>query len=390
MKIIQGVDVKMIAQMVEERIDTLDTHITWSSIAKELKMTPSAISHFRKKGTELGFGALLKLCKLVFPKNYIDILADWSLNLNKPSNIKYALEFLAANRKIEHIKIFYNNSSRYPSKQIKELIYAYFLLTNHLVSFLNSEDLFNIVNLKKKAKLDETLFILEISEAYYYNSINNIDKVAQSLDSLKKILNRIADPLLSKLYTYRVTELESIVLLFNKSETTESRLLSEKIIKSECGFYCASFFADAYYRIGMSFLFESPDMCLANLKKAKEYYLKDKKAKAANNLERNEIAFAKIYWGIDTKEGFELEDSYKTFQLIRKGENEQACALVSELDSKSPFTLYYKGLATGDVTALLESLVTFKNKGNYFYAQLPKRALESNTETKNLVKLILS
>jgi hypothetical protein len=390
MKNIQGVDVKMIAQMVEERIDTLDNHITWASIAKELKMTPSALSHFRKKGTELGFGALLKLCKLVFPKNYIDILADWSLNLNKPSNIKYALEFLAANRKIEHIKSFYNNSDLYPSKQIRELIYAYFLLTNHLTSFLNSEDLFNIVSMKKKAKLDETLFILEISEAYYYNGINNIDKVAQSLEVSKMILSRIEDPLLNKLYTYRIIELESIVLLFNKSDTTGSRLLSEKIIKSECGFYCATFFADAYYRIGMSFLFESPDMCLANLRKAKEFYLKDKKENAADNLERNEITFARIYWGIDTKEAFDLEDSYKTFQLIKEGKIKQACDLVSKLDSESPFTLYYKGLATGDVTTLLESLVTFKNKGNFFYAQLPIKALENNAETKNLVKLILS
>ena len=380
----------MIAAMVEERIDTMETHITWSYIAKELNLTPSALSHFRKKNTELNFKSLLKLCKLVFPHKYIDVLSDWTLILTKPSNVKVALEFLAANRKISHLREFHYKKETFTSKCTKELIEAYFTLIPHLESSFTPHHLSIITEKQKEVKSNEALFVLEICEVYYYSTVGEIGNVVNHLEKVKNRTSLIQDSLLSELYTNRIEEVESVIMLFNRADTIKARNLCEKVIKDETGFYCATFLADAYYRIGMSFLFESPDMCIKNLKKAKELYLKDNKEKAAENIYKNEITFAKIFWGLRIIEADELEDSYKAFLLAKSENKEEALQVIKELDQSSPFTKYYSGIASGNKNDLLESLLIFKNKGNYFYAQLPKKLLENYEEMKTIVKLILN
>ncbi|MBW3113538.1 AimR family lysis-lysogeny pheromone receptor [Bacillus sp. MCCB 382] len=380
----------MIAAMVEEKIDTMETHITWAYIAKELNLTPSALSHFRKKKTELNFKSLLKLCKIVFPRKYIDVLADWTLILTKPSNVKVALEFLAANRKIDHLKSFHSKKETFTSKCTKELIEAYYTMIPHLESSFTSSHLPKITEKQKEVKSQEALVILEICEVYYYSTIGEIGNVVTNLEKVKNRLSLISDSLLNELYMNRIEEVESVVMLYNKADTVKARSLCEKIIKDESGFYCATFLADAYYRIGMSFLFESPDMCLKNLKKAKELYLKDNKEGSAKNIDKNEVTFAKIFWGLKILETDELEDSYTAFVLAKSDRKEEAIRVIKELNQDSPFTKYYSGIATGNNNELLESLLMFRNKGNYFYAQLPKLLLDECEDMKAIVKLILN
>jgi hypothetical protein len=376
----------MIAKAVEERLDTLDNHITWSFIADKLKLSPSALSHFRNRGTELGFQSLFELAKLLFPRKFVDILSDWCLNLQKPSNLKAALEFLMLYKKISKLQtlILYIKKN-YESKPIHEIAKIYeLLILSHKKDFsdnyINTAD--NIV-----PKTPEGKVLLSITKSHYYNNKSNINAVKSLVQEAEDYIQKVSNQLLKHSYETRIYEMKSVVLLFMKGNTKGARLYAEKVLENK-PFYCDTFAAESYYRIGMSFLFESPDMCLANLKKAKKHFLKKGLVNTAEKLEINEIAFAKIHWGF-IRSRDEIKDSSSLAHYEAKyGDKEVAKKIALTLNQDSPFTRYYLGITNGDCNTLLESLAMFAKKGNMFYAMLPKDALSEYKQFSNVIKIL--
>jgi hypothetical protein len=376
----------MIAKMIEEKIDTLDTHISWVDIAKTLNLTKSAISKFKNNGTELGFDSLLKLSKLLYHKNYKDVMSEWCTKIRKPSNVKYALEFLSANRKINHLESSINELLAVKSETLNEIAHVYsVILMNHRGNF-NAEYISRANSLKPKIK--ENKVLLSISKVYYYNKVGNISKVLRYLEEAKIYNNLIEDSFLKEIYQHRIDEMWSVILLFNQCNTVEARSFAEKLLNND--FYCDTFKADSYYRIGMSFLFESPDLCVANLQKAANHYRKDGLHHLADDTEKESITLAKIHWGL-VKDSTELENiSSKTHYEAKYGNKVKAEELSTRLNQASPFTKYYQGIAKSDGNLLLESLLMFKNNGNMFYSRLPIEALSQYPALTNVVELILN
>ncbi|QST00481.1 hypothetical protein IMZ31_02485 [Pontibacillus sp. ALD_SL1] len=77
-------------------------------------------------------------------------------------------------------------------------------------------------------------------------------------------------------------------------------------------------------------------------------------------------------------EGIETTDIPEAAHLaVMKGEKEKAIELLSELESLSPFQLYYLGLAKDDEKLLYESYRRIIDEiGDYFFGRLPLRELQ--------------
>jgi hypothetical protein len=373
----------MIAQMIEERIDTLEVHISWKSIEDKLGLSKGSLTHF-KNGTELSFHSLRTISTLLHYRNPQKVLAKWCTHLKKAANVKYAFEFLSSNRYWDYLDCLSSGLQETSSPLIKDLIKIYFLLSEYQKG--------KYENLKEKAeslelKSKEAKFLQQMCFVYYYNSKQDYINLEISLKSAEKSLELVKDTEIQKLFMIRITEIRSIVALFHQREELKSRELSEEIIK-KCVFFGDTYLAKSYYRIGMSYLFSSPDMCLAYLEKAVKTYKSIDREDSAHSIEINEIELAKILWGRVGSVDDLVNISSKMHYYAKNGLNEKALEVGKELNCESPFTKYYEGIARDDENLVLESLVRFTKNGSYFYATLPFTRLRDSEGLSTISNLL--
>jgi transcriptional regulator with XRE-family HTH domain len=377
----------MIAKLIEERIDTLENHITWSYIAKKLNLSKSTLSKFKNDGMELSFHYLLELSELLYPKNHINVMSNWCLRFKKPSNVKQALEFLSINRSLEILGDYIEQLEMLSNSSpiINELTDVYKYLLIHQ-KHPEEKSLLPILE-EKSYKKPESNFLLIMCKLYQHHRRNEINDLLELIQDAKKTLVDVKDATMLHRYELRLSEIESALSLFVHCDTAKARVLSEKILK-EKRYYCDKFVADSYYRIGMSYMYESPDMCLAYLQKSIERLKSSRLIANANSIENNEVNLVKIYWGL-IREASEIKNKPSKAHFLAKNKRvEEAMRVISGLDEKSPFTRYYIGLANEDKDKLIESALTFKEKSNMFYANLPLLSLKKFEGMSEIVRLI--
>jgi hypothetical protein len=378
----------MIAALVEERIDSLDNHITWSFIAKKLNLSKSALSKFKNSGNELGFNSTLELCEMLHPNNFVEVMSSWCLKFKKPSNVKLALEFLSINRYLTTLETYIDelNTSNLSSAIIKELADVYSTLLIHQKQE-EREDFIEITK-QKSYKNVEPRFLKIMSEIYYlHRHSSELGKIISLIQRADEVLLEMEDSSIKDRYIIRLCEMKSIVSLFKSCNPLESREYSERILK-EIKYYCDKFAGDSYYRIGMSYFYESPDMCLAYLQKASRKLINAGFTKEADNILINEVELLKIHWDLIENSDELSNKPSKAHFFAKNNKIEEAEVLLKDLDQNSPFTVYYKGLANMDINLLIESALMFKNKSNLFYAELPLRVLEKTNGMSGIIKQI--
>lgn len=378
----------MIAKMIENTLDDLNEKVTWKEIAEKLNLTPSAISHFRNKGTELSFSSLHIIAKLLYPKKYVDVLANWCNHLTKPQNIKFALEFLANNRKLVDLESLIKqiNSSKTSSKLLQELAQIYTLLLTHLRRDIKDGFIHEIKGCNFKTP--EANFLKCMCKVYYYNVMSDIKSLTFHNSNAYIIAEEIKDESLREFYLIRAQEMESVSLLFYFNKQVESRSISENIIE-KVDLLGDTYLAESYYRIGMSYLFTSPDMCLTFLKRSIKTFSANNRKDRAEQIEKNEYELASVLWDRVSSVETLTNNTSKAFYLSKNGDKEESLRIAKELNEDSPFTKYYVGIAKEDYNILLESLVIFSQRGNLFYANLPYTLLKDFAPLKNVANLLI-
>ncbi|MGM0836001.1 MAG: AimR family lysis-lysogeny pheromone receptor [Bacillota bacterium] len=373
----------MIAHMIEERIDTLDTHITWSYISKKLKLDRSTLSKFKNEGKELGFQSLLELCEILYPQNYNNVMCNWCLFFRRPGNVKLAFEFLSINRDLDGLERYINIFKSTPSTSVlvNELTDVY----THILAHQRNLELPSLESISYKKA--ESSFLLSICKLYKFHKSNDIAAMRRMISETKEKLREIDDKALYNRYDLRISEIESTISLFVDCDTLKTRILCEKILKDSKN-YCDKFVGDSYYRMGMSYLYESPDMCLAFLQKAVSKLDASGLFARSTSIKENEINLARIIWGLCSEKDIPKDKPSKAHYFAKLGKSEEANAVIKELPQESAFTKYYNGLANNNANKLIESALTFKDKGQMFYANLPLVLLEQFEGMSEIVRLI--
>ncbi|TFI48165.1 hypothetical protein E4O93_08935 [Diaphorobacter sp. DS2] len=225
-------------------------------------------------------------------------------------------------------------------------------------------------------------------KVYYYNDISEIGAMSLHLERAEILLKEVTQEKLVEVYRVRVSEMKSTSALFNHCDVEASRKFSEDIEKNFY-FFGAVYEAGHYYRIGMSYFFQQPEICLTYLEKAVQIYRTAGDEENAVALERNEMSIVKVRANLITDVSEIMGTPSEAHYLIAIGKADQAKDVLAKLNQESPFTKYYAGLADRNPFLLLESLKLLLNKGNKFYAKLPLEALKSFPEASGLVNLLI-
>ncbi|MFU8688432.1 AimR family lysis-lysogeny pheromone receptor [Rossellomorea sp. FS2] len=376
-----------VVKEINNGLDTLPAKYTLKELGKKVGLSSNAVSDVLLKGTETNFTASVLFAKFINPDNYIEVATSWSVNHRRPENMKLILEFLSANRKLDTLKMYVNEMRSDCSKKNLCILDAYDLL-HEFQSTLKVEESF----LSKVEDLHETVpeakFLKEMLKVYYYNDINEVGTMSMHLERASILLKEVKKGKLIEIYQVRINEMLSTSSLFNHCDWESARSHSEEIVKNFY-FFGASYEARHYYRIGMSYFFQQPEMCLEYLEKAVQTYRAAGDEENAVALERSEMSIVKVRANMITDVSEITGTPSEAHYLIANGKTEQAKNVITKLKQNSPFTKYYAGMADENPFLLLESLKLLLNKGNRFYAKLPLEALESFPEASGLVNLLI-
>ncbi|WP_127485826.1 AimR family lysis-lysogeny pheromone receptor [Neobacillus mesonae] len=372
--------------MLENYLDSLDTKITWKQLAISIGIDPSAFSHL-KKGTEIGFPYLLKISQLLAGDKFDTILRDWCLKLHKPQNIKYALEYLSINGFTKELELILNKIPD-SHRELSDWCQGYRIL----LSYLNKDDVTTVLSQLKNynPKHLQTKVLADILEIYCKNLNREYHSMCSLAESLYPIIENIEDEYIRKCYKIRLKENLVDVYLYYYNNPVKAREFAKEVISTNLG---AKFTAHSYYIVGMSFLFEDYDKCYKNIMEYRKICMRLGRQDLADIIDNQDIPFMRSVWckhveSPKTKDISEIAhyeaicgDKAKAIDIIEKAIDEQGV---------SGYKLYYKGLATGDKSIFMQSMVHFVTKsGNKFAAQLPYEHLKNDATFKDIARMLL-
>lgn len=373
---------------LENYLDTLNVKVTWKDLATQIGMDPSNFTH-AKKGKDIGFLYLLKISQLLAGDSFDSILKDWCLKLNQPINIKYALEYLTINRfdtELEQLLDKISNKSN--SKELNDWADAYRIFLLYL-----REDEMSIVmsELKKyNPKNFETKILADIIDIHCKQVDGEYKAMCNLIENLLPSIELIENDYIKTCYKTRLMELLSHVKLYYFNDPTTARSIAKEIIFSKIG---PKFSANSYYIVGMSYLYEDYELCMSNLLEYRKLCKKIGNISRVRTIDDKDIPFVNSIWGKHNVCPVTNDISELAHYEAKYGDKEKALEMIEKSlksDKLSGYKLYYKALATNDLTTFMESIIYFVTKsGNKFGAMLPYEHLKGDPAYKKMADMLL-
>lgn len=379
-----------IVATIENVLDSRETKITWKDIAQAGGITTAAVSNFKNGLSELKFPTLLKIAKFLFNKNYINVFREWCLSLHQPANIKHALEYLAINRQVDNLeKLIAKIKTERANKDLLEWAEGYELLAMYLkgndyVEVLNRIRFFNPKTIEMKV-------LALITEVWCRHKLFDYITMASLVKELELSIEEIKEESIRESYRARLKEALAYVNLYKFDNKEIARKYAEEIIFANVS---PTLTANAAYLVGMSYLFDNYDKCLGNVLRYRELLEESGREREITIVDNNDIPFINNLWKKHTEQPQTNDISEKAHYEALMGNKELAVELLDEAIEKgglSGFKLYYKALATGDMSLFMQSLIIFvSKKGDKFYANLPYEHLKCDPVYKQMADLLLN
>jgi len=368
----------LIARDIEFYLDSAKTLMTVKKLAENVGIDAKTLRRVLNREIETDFCNIVTICDFLYKSS--EKLIEWCYSLEKPGNIRAAMEYMVVNKKHDDLKAYiYKKALNSGSKMLKRWGSMYLLVLDY------ENNPYDHINMLRKVRAaipcdDEMGILLRLLEAslcyriecsestYLYEMSRICDEVADDIYNMKECF-------LKKTFTLRLQDLICKRELYVKVDVEKAREYATKNINQEI---CALFKANAYYQLGLSFTFESYDQRQRNTGMAIKTYREAGYDCFADDLERGAIPFADAYYGVEVTEG-EKEDI--AYYEAKWGDKEKARRLIEEEieeSGESTYLLCYKGIATDDDKLILKSLSQFLRIGDNFFAQLPLEHLRKS------------
>jgi transcriptional regulator with XRE-family HTH domain len=389
-KSIRGaVDLPIVA-MIEDVIDSRETKTTWTELANAAGITKAALSNFKNRNSEPKFPVLLSIAKYLFKKDHVKVIKEWCLSLSLPGNVKYALEFLAINRQVDDLeKLIEKIRTEKPNKDLMEWADGYALLAQYLrgndyVAVLNQIRFF-------VPKTAEMKILSLVTEIWCRHKLMDYITMSTLVNELELSIEEIKDEFIRESYRARYKEALAYVNLYKLDNKELARKYAEEIIFANVS---PTLTANAAYLVGMSYLFDNYDKCLGNVLRYRELLEESGREREIEIVDNNDVPFINNLWKKHTEQPQTNDISEKAHYEALMGNKELAVELIDkaiEKGGQSGFKLYYKALATGDMSLFMQSLIIFvSKKGDKFYANLPYEHLKCDPVYKQMADLLLN
>lgn len=372
--------------MIEEALDSRETKVTWKDIADAAGLTKGALSNFRK-GAELGYTHLLSIAKFLFEKDHTATFKKWCLNFRRPSNLKYALDYLAVNRQVAELEeLIQKINEEQTNKELLDWANGYSLLA----MYLNGEDYAEVLNQIRlyTPKTLEMKVLVVITEVWCRNKMREYGTMNSLVSGLELSIKEIEDEAIRESYEMQLKEALAYVQLYKFNNAELARKYANEIISANLS---AAFDTNASYLLGMSYLFDNYDECLGNILKHRELLKETGRHNEIRIVDNNDVPFIKNVWKKHTEQPKTNDISERAHYEALVGNKDLAVELVNrsiEEDEASGFKLYYKALATNEKSLFMESFIFFIKKGDKFFANLPYEHLKGDPVYQPMADLL--
>jgi hypothetical protein len=362
---------------------------TMGEFALTIDVNISSLSRFFNDTRETPPDLAAKIVKHLKPELETKFMMEYCGNLNKPKNIKIAMEYCSTHRLLDVLKILIDKGLNDRNSEVNEFARIYSYQYKVYTQEITSKELYEAVRYER-VNFDELKVFIRLLEVYSLHQQQHYDFMLASVGNLEETIQNLEEEFFRNSYMCRLAQVLMITNLKVLNKPKTARKYAKTIIECK-GLVGKTFLATAYSIAGQSFIFENTEKYVKYVNKAKSIYLSIGQKEVANNVEYN-LQFTKILWGIDGGEYF-IDEELKAFALIKKGEKEKGLAIINALEQKDqkkyPIRSYIKGEATGNVNDYWESIKLFKKRGDKFLSNLPKIRLLALGENEFVVNSFL-
>jgi hypothetical protein len=354
------------------------------SLAAAVDVDPGTISNLKNRPEiESKFQNMLAIIQYLFPDREEKLMEIYIRAINKPENLRLALEYASFNRNLPLLEYLINREINSDNRVNQEWAKVYQLMLQ-IQKYKHGEDF--LIQLREARVTEyEMKILLRILECYYFYS--NLD--FQSFIALSRTIERdivkITNKYISETFLVRISE----ILLnshFRNGEIEQCRRYANLVINSNSNKFKK---ANAYLTLSYTYLFEDYGTTMKYLSKCRELLIEGGNVELAQVIENKSIAFAKCYWSMDLDTVQTNNEAEQAHLAIRKGNKDLAIDILSKIEEHTGFSKFYLGLATGNEQYYYESIAMFKQQGDLFFINLPLIELKRNGVNDYILEAII-
>lgn len=342
-------------------------NMTQVQVAEKMDMSYKMLNYWLKGNKEMPLDMYLNLLNAVYSEVTDEKITEYAKHINSTLRIQELFEWCWQNSKTEIADHIFGKLQGVKSwEKYLEIQTLIFKRNNGLSKeeFYQKIDGIELI----KGDMIETKLIYHLAMLYFEYDNLALGLLQYRVNKIFNILDKINSSYIKKSIGIKVQHI-MLVWLFKTSQT-DKFVESLKLIEDE--FTPQEFprvMKYLFYTCAEFYMFTNPQKSRSYIEKSMR--IKVKSTDYANTEMKKTLDFINIYTG--NYEALYLEDARETaYYLIKTGRREEGVKLLKEMDKlDSPFSLYYLGLGTGELSYYFKSIERFSQQGNYHYMQLP-------------------
>lgn len=330
-------------------------------VTEEIGVSKSVISKFLS-GKDMDFKNLLPLLKYLDSYSYLDILDEYCLTLEKPVSIMKALEYASIYRRDElSANLLTMHSKRKGELGDWIIIYSLF----HNMKTLDEEEvLFKCRELYGKVSTAEIKIKIDLIEAFVYYKKINYTLMLGLTKRAEQQIDRLSDGFIKECFKIRLSTYLANAQLYANEDIEAAVKYANYVINNKLSPLLNV--ASAYHTLGHAHTFIDTELSVKYLKDASRMFKMIGYDEFSRQLLTEDMSFVLNVNGIIYDESI-VNDEELAHQLIRQNRKEEAIEVLNKIESETPFSLLYRGIATNDFAHILKAHGMMVRAGNTFF-----------------------
>lgn len=365
----------MLRKMLRSLMEGNTKDVTNAKVAQISGICDATLSNFFNYKNELTISSWLLTIRSLAPERedeLVGILADEMIATENRLNCRLLMEYASTRRNFEMLSKLIESQSKAP-KENKDWAEVYEMSLRYQTRQVNNEDLlFNSLTVFKP-KFNETAVFAMLLKANVFYMLQMYKPMFNVIKAIEKGIAGIKNPYIKESYTARLSELLAKSYLYAKNDVKKARFYANSVINSK--FLCPKFTSHMYHLLGTSFLFESYDESVGYFQRYYDILKEQNRDDLAEQTKKLDIFFAKVLWGQNVNVS-ETDDSLEKLHYYARNEMTDEFNRIYTIDlQEDPFALCYLGILNNSPESLLTSIAKFIEKGNKFFAELPRKEI---------------
>ena len=374
----------MLRKLVYSLIELKDREVTNGEIAEVCGLSEAMISQFFNEERELAFSHIISICRKFSPEKesqIVEELSDYFVSNDNRMSCRMLMEYASLNRDFSLLEKMINSQSSVDSRENKDWAKLYNIVLEFQKRTSSPEDTVGkLEQYSPKHQETKALHKVMLAAAHYWNG--DYKSMHRHATASEKLVEKIKSEYIRECYTARVCEIFSLMYLYVRDDVKKARHYAKNVINSSI--VCDKFKTHLYHLLGTSFLFENIDQAVDYFKIYKSELEIQGRFDLAKDVEKRDIFFAKVLWGVDV-DVTETDDLLEqNFFLARNG-----LPLNEVKERDCAFAMCYEGISNQCGKTLMRSTAMFLNTGNKFFSKLPLNELKKHDSLGAMAEALL-